>query len=111
MGALTAPVFTIILGFSHEEIPGKYIVLLPIPGLFIGSNIIGCKYVGFIYFVRGKYDPVQKELDVVESEDKEQQKDTEHNDIVNTDHADIEDYTDAEPTPLISKEARVAQLY
>ena len=81
MGALTAPVFAIISGLSHEEIPGKDIVLLPIPGLFIESNLNVSKDVGFICFVRRKYDPVQKELDVVEFADTEQQKDTEHNNI------------------------------
>ena len=94
-GGRCAPVFACIYGLTTEEMPGNDIVVMPIKGLVAASEQNGSEEVGFVVFIRGKFQTHEE----VEAENQ-------RNNNLPDDDTNI-----LQPPKNMSKEARVAKLY
>ena len=87
-GGLSAPIFVSVFGLSDIEMPSSEIIIVPVPGLSVGSHQdVYSRGIGFLTFIKGsgKYNNNMSENN--------------------------ETGTANESAPVISKESKIAQLY
>ena len=80
-GGLTAPIFVVVHGLSLDEMPNNKIVTIPVPNLVVGSN-------------RDIYSDEDGYITFVRGSD-----------------AEVHDCLEIQPENVVSKDARLAQLY
>ena len=56
-GGQCAPIFACVFGLKLSEMPCDEIIICKVKGLVAASNVNGSMDIGFIVFIRGKYQP------------------------------------------------------
>ena len=127
-GGQCAPIFACIFGLKVSEMPKDEIIICECKGLVAASNVNGSMDVGYIVFIRGKYEPSAESTNQSESQpttndpsldDISQSHDSnpssassKENYVRETSFDDIREPSDASINDAnLSKESRVAKIY
>jgi hypothetical protein len=127
-GGLCAPIFACVFGLKMTEMPRDEIIICEVKGLVPASNVNGSMEVGYIIFIRGRYEPTIEPPNESESTHTDPSLNhfsqsyntststvsTENYDdvtITSTNHSDQQPSEDSTKDSSLSKESRVAKIY